>query len=106
MYGFYLALQITSYVFAIIANVTHLPTNLRTCEVPKILWDRSLGYSGAVRIDSKNYFGQMWLQTMSGLHINRNCMLVDLSEIESVIDILADRFLFVVTYIAWFGKTI
>ena len=42
---------------------------------------------------------------MSGLHINRNFMLVDLSETESVIGILADRFEVVVTYIAWFGKT-
>ena len=69
MYGFYRAFQITSRFLAKIANVTHLRINLHTCVVPKILWDRSCGYSGAVRIDSKGYFGQIWYQTMSGLHI-------------------------------------
>ena len=49
----------------------------------KILWDRSCGYSGAVRIDLEDYFGQKWSQ------INRNCMLMDLSETDSVISIFS-----------------
>ena len=55
----------------------------------KILWDCSCGYSGAVRIDLKDYFGQKCSQTMSGPHINLNCMLVDLSETDSIISIFS-----------------
>ena len=58
----------------------------------KILWDRSCGYSGAVRIDLEDYFDQKWSQTMSGLHINSNCMLVDLPETDSGIDMFATKF--------------
>ena len=36
----------------------------------------------------EDYFGQKCSQTMSGLHMNRNCMLVDLSETDKLIDIL------------------
>ena len=61
-------LSITSrFLFAKIAIVTHLRINLGTCECLKIFWDRSCGYSKAVRMDSKGYFGQRWLQAMSGL---------------------------------------
>ena len=73
--------------------------------MPKILLDRSCGYSGAVRIDLEDYFGQKWLQTMSGLHITEIACWWILSETDSVIGILADRFQVDVTYIAWFGKT-
>ena len=73
-----------------IANVTHLRSNLSTCVVPKILWKRSCGYSAAVRVDLEDYFGQKWSQTMSGLHKNRKCMLVDLSGTDSILGILAD----------------
>ena len=52
--------------------------------------------------DLEDYFGQKWSQIMSGLHINRNCMLVDLSETDSVIGIFSRKVLVVVTYIAWF----
>ena len=59
MYGFYWALLIMSRFFKNkIANVAHLRSNLHTCVVPKVLWDRSCGYSGAVRIDLEDYFGQ------------------------------------------------
>ena len=89
MYRFYRALQIKSGFSEKTANVTHLRNSLRTCVVPKNLWDRSCGYGGAVRIDLEDYFGQKWSQTMSGLHINWNCMLVDLSETNSVIGIFS-----------------
>ena len=56
-------------------------------------------------MDLEDYFGQKWSLTMSGLHINRNCMMVDLLETNSRIDIFATRVQCVVTYIAWFGKT-
>ena len=59
----------------------------------KILWDHSCGYSAAVRVHLEDYFAQEWSQTMSGLHINQNCMLVDLLETDSVLGILADSFL-------------
>ena len=52
-----------------IANATHMHINLRTWEVPKNPLGPSCGYSGAVRMNSKGYFGQMWSQAMSGLHI-------------------------------------
>ena len=45
-----------------------------------------------VRMDLEDYFGQKWSQTMSGLHINRNCMLVDLSETDSVIVFFSRKF--------------
>ena len=70
------------------ANVTHLRSNLRTCMVRYILWDRSCSYRAAVRVDLEDYFGQKWLQTLSGLHKNQNCMLVDLSRINSVLTAL------------------
>ena len=43
-----------------IAKVTHLHSNLLTWVVPKILLDRSCGYSGAVRIDLEDYVGRLF----------------------------------------------
>ena len=62
--------------------------------------------SVAVRVDLEDYFSQKWSQTLSGLHEHRNCMLLDLSGTDSVLCILADGFLIVVTCIAWFGKAV
>ena len=59
-----------------------------------------------VRMDLEDYFGQKWSQTMSGLHIKRICMLVDLSETDSVIVFFSSKFKVDITYIAWFRKTI
>ena len=93
MYRFYRALQITPPFFGENSyNVTHLRINLRTCIVPKIFWDRSCGYNRAVRIDLEDYFCQKLSQTMLGLRINRNCILVDLPETDSGIDNFATRF--------------
>ena len=61
--------------------------------MPKILLDRYCRYSAAVRVDLEDYFCQQWSQTMSGLHINRNCMLVDLLETDSVLGIFSRQFL-------------
>ena len=62
-------LQITSRFFdenrlcyALTYQTTHLPSAEKSF--------------GAVRIDLDDYFGQKLSQTMSGLHINRNCKLV------------------------------
>ena len=54
--------------------------------------DHSCGYSKAVRVDLEDYFGQKWLQTLSGLHKKRNYMLVDLSGTNSVLSVFADSF--------------
>ena len=62
---------------------------LRNYEVLKILWDRSCAYGAAVRVDLEDYFGQKLSQTMPGLHINQNCMLVYLSETDSVLGIFS-----------------
>ena len=86
------ASQITSRFLEKIANITHIRSNLRTCIVPKYPLGPFLRLCVAVRVDLEDYFGQKWSQTMSGLHKNRNCMLVDLSGTDSVLGILADSF--------------
>ena len=88
-----------------IGNVTHLRSKLRTFVMSKILYDRSCGYSEAVRVDSEDYFSQEWSQTLSDLREHQNSMLVDLSGTDRVLYILACVF-YAVTHITRFGKAV
>ena len=93
MYVFYRALQITSRFFGIIANVTHLRINLRTCVVPK----NPLGPFLRLYWSCQDRLGGLFWPNVVADYVGpahktvRYCMLEDLPETDSGINILATR---------------